>query len=120
MTGGRWGWVRERRNHRGGKTAERLVPLKQQGWGERDAEVPTCPRGRHVIGDRKIEAFSIIPRSFSWMMSRWKSDLLNKNKPKIKTKQEKKLTRANQFDFKEKPGGGDFSFSQTELTVFVQ
>lgn len=66
MTVGRWGWVREH----GGKTAERLVPLKQQGWGERDAEVLTCPRDRHVIGDRKIEAFSIIPRSFSWMMSR--------------------------------------------------
>lgn len=71
------------------KTAERLVPLKQQGWGERDAEVPTCSRDRYVIGYRKIEAFSIIPRSFSWMISRWKSDLLNKNKPKTKTKQEK-------------------------------
>lgn len=71
------------------KTAERLVPLKQQGWGERDAEVPTCPKDRYVIGYRKIEAFSIIPRSFSWIMSRWKSDLLNKNKAKTKRKQEK-------------------------------
>lgn len=68
---------------------QRLVPLKQQGWGERDAEVPTCPRDTYVIGYRKIEAFSIIPRSFSWMISRQKSDLLNKNKPKTKTKQEK-------------------------------
>lgn len=71
------------------KTAERLVPLKQQGWEERDAEVPTCPKDRYVIGYRKIEAFSIIPRSFSWIMSRWKSDLLNKNKAKTKRKQEK-------------------------------
>lgn len=89
MTVGRWGWVREGRNHHGGKTAERLVPLKQQGWGERDAEVPTCPRDRYVIGHRKTEAFSIIPRSFSWMISRRKSDLLNRNEPKTKTKQEK-------------------------------
>ena len=39
----------------------------RDGEGEREAVVPRCPRDRYVIGYKKIEALSIIPRSFSWM-----------------------------------------------------
>ena len=39
----------------------------RDGEGEREAVAPRCPRDRYALGYKKIEALSIIPRSFSWM-----------------------------------------------------